>query len=117
MDVRYSRRFWFLLSPNKRNSPAGARPGRVGVNRRVKSASPPGAETLPRGTQPHQNKAEQSPAGGDPAQRRNAPYIWMNCICVPASSIRSPFFSGAMSVASGMPLMLGRDRPSTWAMT
>ena len=29
----FGRRFWFLLASTKRNSPAGARPGRVAVNR------------------------------------------------------------------------------------
>ena len=29
----FKRRFWFLLSSNKRDSSAGTRPGRVAVNR------------------------------------------------------------------------------------
>ena len=42
---------------------------------------------------------------------------WMNCICVPASSIRSPLRSAIDSPVSGMPLTLGRWLPSTWANT
>ena len=38
---------------------------------------------------------------------------WMNCICVPASSITSPFFSGMASPATAEPLTVGRVLPST----
>ena len=38
-----------------------------------------------------------------------------NCICVPASSITSPFFRRHRSPTSGLPLTVGRELPSTWA--
>ena len=40
-----------------------------------------------------------------------------NCICVPASSITSPFFKPTVSPASGVLLTVGRAAPSTWAST
>lgn len=42
---------------------------------------------------------------------------WMNCICVPASSMTSPFFRCTESPVNGVPLIAGRCVPSTWAIT
>ena len=42
---------------------------------------------------------------------------WMNCICVPASSMTSPFFSGTASPDTGEPFTVGRVLPSTCANT
>lgn len=42
---------------------------------------------------------------------------WMNCICVPASSITSPLRRAMDSPVSGAPLTVGRAAPSTWANT
>ena len=55
---------------------------------------------------------DRPPRGG-----RTTAQPWMNCIWVPASSIRSPLARGAVSLISGTPLMLGRLAPSTWAST
>ena len=48
---------------------------------------------------------------------RDAQAAWTNCICVPASSITSPFFSGMASPDTGAPLTVGRVAPSTCANT
>src|SRR5450755_929480 len=48
---------------------------------------------------------------------RSAQAAWTNCICVPASSITSPFFSPTVSPMSGLLLTVGREAPSTWAST
>jgi len=40
-----------------------------------------------------------------------------NCICVPASSITSPFFRLTVSPTSGVLFTVGRAAPSTWAST
>ena len=45
------------------------------------------------------------------------PQPWMNCICVPASSITSPFFRCAVSPTTGLPFTAGWCAPSTCAST
>lgn len=55
-------------------------------------------------------------AGHVPPTVQSAPLQrWMNCICVPASSITSPLRKGTESPTSGTPLTLGRVLPSTCA--
>ena len=72
-----------------------------------------------RSGQARRSEADPAAAQRPPAHNAAAPAAqpWMNCICVPASSIKSPLASGAVSVTSGTPLMLGRLAPSTWAST
>ena len=40
-----------------------------------------------------------------------------NCICVPASSMTSPFFKLTVSPTRGELFTVGRAEPSTWAST
>jgi hypothetical protein len=64
---------------------------------------------------PHDNRRHLDVKSITPAKK--AGQAWMNCICVPASSITSPFFRCKVSPTSGLPLMVGRLAPSTWANT
>ena len=57
-----------------------------------------------------QRNAQRAPAG-------DADQACTNCICVPASSITSPFFRCTVSPVTGLPLTVGCSVPSTCAST
>ena len=65
------------------------------------------------------DEAQRLPTGGvsDRGQSRGWVQACTNCICVPASSITSPFFRCTVSPTTGLPLTVGCSAPSTWAST